>query len=90
MYEWGLCDVPFNGVLPEKCLPYWETNPIGIEVFGRHLESAANDLADGFDLTFAYYINVDTLGHTESPTGQLIYDEVKYDFDVKIPRIFSV
>ncbi len=63
LYLWGRCDVPFEGgVLPEKCLHYDQLDCLDIDLFGQHLQEAADDLQEGFDLAMVYYGNVDEVG----------------------------
>ncbi len=76
LYLWSLCDVPFNGVLPEKCSPYDLLPCLSINAFGDNLDQAAQDLRDGFDLTMVYYGNVDEMGHIHGPESAQVDDEV--------------
>jgi len=77
LYAWGACDVPFNGITPEKCLPFVQSRADEIAYFETHMLDMAADLADGFDLGMAYYLNLDTLGHKASPDGGEIYEELR-------------
>ncbi len=65
LYLWSRCDVPFNGVLPEKCTFYNNVDVLDLSVFEDNLRQAAEDLSPegGFDLAMVYYCNVDELGH---------------------------
>ena len=62
MYLWSRCDVPFEGVLPEKCVHYNNIDCLRIDLFVQNLQEAAYDLDNGFDLSMIYYGNVDEVG----------------------------
>ncbi len=85
LYAWGQCDVPFSGgIRPEKCLAYWEADSNTHPAFRSHLEQAAEDLSGGFGLAMVYFLNVDTVGHAEGPTGELMLKEIRSSSKAKM------
>jgi len=77
MYAWCGCAAPYNGVLPEKCLPYIDAHSKNITAFENYLDSLADDLAKGFDLGMAYYEKIDSYGHWYEPDSLKVYEAVQ-------------
>ena len=76
LYLWSRCDVPFDGILPEKCTPYGNVKTLSPKLFEENLAAAAEDLRDGFDVTFVYFCGVDDMGHIHGPESQEVRDSI--------------
>ena len=44
LYYWSRCDVPFNGILPSKCIPYNNDDTYNLTLFEENLLKASEDL----------------------------------------------
>ncbi len=90
MYAWMYCDLEYNGVTPEKCLPYdrcvlFDDN---VEWFGDKLIDAAFDLEDGFDLAMVYFNRIDHMGHTYGPKSKEMAEAIM-DIDEKLGNLLD-
>ena len=77
MYLWSRCDVPFDGVLPEKCFENNRYAAWNITRLRQNLLDAANDIKNGFEVSFVYYGNVDHTGHLYGPDTVEVMHEVQ-------------
>ncbi len=77
MYLWSLCDVPFEEILPDKCVPYDNDACLELQLFRAHLAQAVVDLKSGYGLTMVYYSNVDEVGHRSGPDSLELREEIR-------------
>ncbi len=75
MYNWLPCNLAFNGVTPEKCIPYstWDN----FEKFQDNLNMAVDDLSSGVDLVMIYFGYIDTYGHTVGPESPTVAEGIE-------------
>ena len=66
-YMWSLCEIPFDNVLPDKCVLFDYNNCSDIDYFKEHMEGAAKDLStEGYGLSLVYYGNIDVVTKQKS------------------------
>ena len=67
MYYMSRCDVPIEGLAPEKCIPYNTMDPVTKSNFVESLDSACEDLKNGIDFSVVYTDMMDHVGHMHGP-----------------------